>query len=179
MMKNTLLVLLIPAAFIFGCNKNLDEEQYPDKPQKQDTEAMASKPTVLEADRLIEEFSDRDTTEESFEELLRILSSTGDTDDESLIESLRNEDWRERYLASRALGWLNWKAKRVSPPLAEDTRVVEALIEALKDEERRVRRNICWAFAKIKDERATEPLVEILKNDKDPDVRSEAAWALG
>lgn len=178
-MKNTLLIFAILAAFLFGCNKNLDEEQYPDKTHKQDTEVMLSKLAVSEADRLIEEFSDRDTTEERFEELVRILSGTEDTNDKSLFESLRDEDWRQRYLASRALGWLKWKPKRVSPPLAEDTEVVEALIEALKDEDLRVRRNICWAFGKIKDERAAEPLVEVLKNDIDSDARSEAAWALG
>ncbi|RKY41050.1 MAG: hypothetical protein DRP85_07295, partial [Candidatus Makaraimicrobium thalassicum] len=58
-----------------------------------------------------------------------------------------------------------------------DKRAVEALIEALKDENDEVRRYAARALGKISDERAAEPLVQALK-DEDLRVRESAAEAL-
>ena len=178
-MKNAFLVSLFFLAFLFGCDKNAKEEVNSIRPAKQDIESEALKPAISKIDRLIDKFRDRDISEQKCEEVAKELSDTGDAAIQPLIESLKDKDWRVRYYAVRALGLMKQKARIVSPRLPEDTIVVEALTEALKDQDPRVRRNICWAFAKIKDEKATESLIEVLKNDKDSDVRSEAAWALG
>jgi HEAT repeat protein len=154
--KIALPLLVILSSFHFSCEKYVKDEPRPTGLKKGYT---------------------KDNLKDTVDSLLNTRNAATDT--QALIESLKDEDWHERYIASRAMGWLNWKPERASSPLPEDTQVVEALIEALKDEDHRVRHNICWAFAKIKDERATGPLIEVLKNDEDSEVRSEAAWALG
>jgi len=58
-----------------------------------------------------------------------------------------------------------------------DERVVEQLIQALKDENRYVREEAAMALGEIGDKRAVEPLINALK-DEDSDVRMEAAEAL-
>jgi HEAT repeat protein len=55
---------------------------------------------------------------------------------------------------------------------------VEALLEALEDQEPEVRRGAAWALGVIRNPRAVEPLVSRLR-DADESVRSGAAWALG
>ena len=60
-----------------------------------------------------------------------------------------------------------------------DTRAVEPLIQALKDEDSSVREGAAWALGKLNDTRAAEPLILALKDkDEDPDVRWRAAEAL-
>ncbi len=174
-----LLTSAVLSILLLGCDKNTKRKANPIKPRKQDAEPVMPEPAELDVERLIEEFRKAGTSEKRFEEAAKELSEMGDAAVEPLIGSLKDGNWRVRYYAARALGWMKWKDTRTSPPLAEDTRVVEALIQALEDRNPRVRRSICWAFAKIKDERATEPLIKMLKNDTNSDVRSTAAWGLG
>lgn len=97
---------------------------------------------------------------------------------EPLIAALNNKD-SDEYIRKRA-------------PLAlgriGDSRAVEPLIAALKDENNEVRFSAAIALGDIKDPRAIEPLIAILKgepliatlkDDDDGDVRRSAAWALG
>lgn len=165
--------------FLSGCEKTAKRKPNTVRTTNLDTETVMTETAVSEAKRLIEEFRDSDTPDKRCEEAAKALSEMGDACVGSLVACLGDGNWRVRYYAARALGWMKWKDTRTSPPLAEDTRVVEALIQALEDRNPRVRRSVCWAFAKIKDERATEPLIKMLKNDTDSDVRSTAAWGLG
>ncbi len=59
-----------------------------------------------------------------------------------------------------------------------DEMATEALIGALRDEDRFVRKMAAAAFTKLRDARAVEPLIEALA-DEDPFVREKAAEALG
>ena len=58
-----------------------------------------------------------------------------------------------------------------------DTRAVEPLIQALKDEDSSVREGAAWALGSLGDTRAVDPLILALK-DEDSQVRDNAAWAL-
>lgn len=60
----------------------------------------------------------------------------------------------------------------------KDETAVEALIEALKDEDKFVRKNAAEALGKIGDKKALDPLIEMLKDD-DWFVQEKAAAALG
>ena len=53
------------------------------------------------------------------------------------------------------------------------------LIDALKDSDADVRLKAAEALGKLADNRAVDPLIEVLRNDEDRDVRLKAAWALG
>ncbi len=70
-----------------------------------------------------------------------------------------------------------------SPALApqderENARAVEALRNALKDEDAQVRHQALMALAQLHDKSAGEEFKSAIK-DKDPHVRAQAAWALG
>ena len=114
-----------------------------------------------------------------------------------LIEALKYEkDSIVRAKAVKALG--NIRDLRVVEPLIQalkdehwDVRrraawalgnmgepAVEPLIQALKDEHWDVRRKAAWALGNIGDAKAIGPLIQALR-DEYPDVREEAAWALG
>jgi len=114
-----------------------------------------------------------------------------------LIEALKNaKDSIVRAKAVKALG--NIRDLRVVEPLIQalkdehwDVRrraawvlgnmgepAVGPLIQALKDEHWDVRRKVAWALGNIRDARAIEPLIQALR-DEYSDVREEAAWALG
>jgi HEAT repeat protein len=179
MMKNMLSVLLLLPAVLVSCSRNAREEPDAARPERQEVEQMPVEPAVSDAERLIEILRHEDTSDNECEDVAKQLSDKGETAIEPLIRSLEDKDWRVRYYAARALGWMRWKDDRALEPLVEDSRVVEALIQSLDDEDFRVRRNVCWAFAKIKDERATEPLTRVLGSDIDSSVRAMAAWALG
>ena len=60
----------------------------------------------------------------------------------------------------------------------DNSRVVEALKEALKDEDPDVRHRALFALSQIGDSSVTEALVEAMKSN-DSQVRAQAAWALG
>lgn len=59
-----------------------------------------------------------------------------------------------------------------------DSRAVNPLIEALKNDYDDNRQAAAWALGEIGDERAIEPLAYVAKNDKDLSVREAAAEAL-
>jgi len=83
-----------------------------------------------------------------------------------LIEALKNaKDSIVRAKAVKALGNIR------------DLRVVEPLIQALKDEHWDVRRRAAWVLGNM-GEPAVEPLLQALE-DEHWDVRRKAAWALG
>ncbi len=85
-----------------------------------------------------------------------------------LIKALGyKKDHSVRKAATKALGNIR------------DPRVVEPLIAALKDEEKKVRETAAFYLGKIGDPRVVEPLIDALKKDEEKDVREEAAWMLG
>jgi len=60
-----------------------------------------------------------------------------------------------------------------------EERVIEALIEALGDQDERVAREAIHALGKTSDEKAVKPLMDILKHSTNVDKRADAALALG
>jgi bilin biosynthesis protein len=86
-------------------------------------------------------------------------------DVDGLIEILRRDNWTHKRKAAAAL-------ERIGAP------AVEALIIALEDENRYVRRMAALILGTIKDRRAVEPLIKALK-DRDTNVRRYAADSLG
>lgn len=80
-----------------------------------------------------------------------------------------DEDWNVRDRAAEALGWMSC--------LEESLEAVDPLMQALKDENRDVRRRAAWALGMIGDIRAVDPLTQALK-DKDSLVRQTAKKAL-
>ena len=61
----------------------------------------------------------------------------------------------------------------------EDPRAIPALERLLKDPETVVRINAAWALGEIEDPAAIPALTALLRDDRDPEVRRMAAWALG
>jgi len=133
------------------------------------------------------------------ERAAKTLVKIGEPAVEPLIQALKDEDRYVREGAAEALGKMGWKpgddtekvyyliAKRKwseLPKLGEPA--VEPLIQALKDEDRRVQLGAAKALGEIGDERAVEPLIQTLKDKTywypvDPlreAVRWEAAEAL-
>ncbi|MGC1119580.1 MAG: HEAT repeat domain-containing protein [Candidatus Methanofastidiosia archaeon] len=86
-------------------------------------------------------------------------------DIDGLIEVLKRNDWINRRKAAAGL-------ERIGAP------AVEALIVALEDENRFVRRMAAIVLGTIRDRRAVEPLIKALK-DKDTNIRRCAAESLG
>ncbi|MFP4057659.1 MAG: HEAT repeat domain-containing protein [Candidatus Brocadiia bacterium] len=80
--------------------------------------------------------------------------------------------------------WRRWwkldQARRTVRKLEEEGDV-EALLEALRDENWALRASAAQALGRLNDPRAVEPLVALLtvKWDRDSAVRLEAVWALG
>jgi HEAT repeat protein len=74
----------------------------------------------------------------------------------------------------------NEDAQSVTSALEEkgDTKAIEALIAALKDNDSNARRRAADDLGELKDKRAVEPLIAALK-DSDSSVRKSAAKALG
>jgi len=56
---------------------------------------------------------------------------------------------------------------------------VNSLIKKLNDEKPELRLETVSALGKLRDSRAVEPLIAVLKKEKDETVRARAAWALG
>ncbi len=83
---------------------------------------------------------------------------------DKLIDSLKHDDFRIRWLVIDALGEIG------------DSRAVEPLIATLEDEDFNVQRCSIDALGRIRDPRAIEPLVDILKMDED--LREIATKAL-
>ena len=77
------------------------------------------------------------------------------------LPRLKSEDLLDREGAAQALGYL--------ANTEEKDKAVPALIETLKDDAMEVRRNAAEALGRLRDERATEALLPLLKD-------SEAEW---
>ncbi len=128
--------------------------------------------------------------------LFSIGCSKPDTDMNSLIENLKDEDSSVRWNASLALAEIGTPAVeplivllennnqdvRVSAVYAlgdiKDARAVEPLIAALSDISPDIREAAAMALEQIKDQRAVGPLIAIF-SDSSPDVREAAVHALG
>lgn len=95
--------------------------------------------------------------------------SPGERDDAvpRLISLLTDADAWVRIAASRALGELRNRT------------AVPALIATLADPDARVRELAVWALSELKDDRAVTALCNVLLSDVRPEVRREAAVALG
>lgn len=119
-----------------------------------------------DADRVINQLRSR--TPAVREEAARKL---GDLKDPSAVEPLvlilkKDKDSRVRWSAEDALVNIGGPA-------------VEPLIKMLKDDSWRVRRRAVRTLGKIKEPRAIEPLVALMKADEDCYVRKCAARAIG
>lgn len=85
----------------------------------------------------------------------------------ALTDALKDADPTTRELAALGLG------------LSGDPAGFDPLVTALRDAEPRVRASSAEALGRLGDHRATTPLVPLLKNDRAPEVRRAAAYALG
>jgi len=90
-----------------------------------------------------------------------------DDDVESLLESLKDEDFHVRIFTINSI---------VDNPGKKQT--VSVLIKMLKEDVALVRGRIAWALGKIADERTINPLILAL-NDEEPEVRKNATRSLG
>jgi HEAT repeat protein len=86
---------------------------------------------------------------------------------EPLINLLKNDDWRVRESAAKALGRLG------------DKRALEPLITCLKDEDARVYKSAAAALANLGHERAVEPLIGCLKSRTERYSTAEALTKFG
>jgi HEAT repeat protein len=84
---------------------------------------------------------------------------------------LHDEEQSVRFYTTLAIYDLGPKAKGLIP----------ALLANLKDKDRHVRGGAAWALGRIgsNEDRVVDGLVELLKNDPEAMVRSDAAYALG
>ncbi|HII06056.1 MAG TPA: hypothetical protein HA349_01690 [Methanotrichaceae archaeon] len=104
----------------------------------------------------------------------RALGYIGDTRAvDLLIDALEDEEGRVRHNSAEALGNLHetWEIGAVA--------AVVPLIDALKDEDEWVRVSAAYSLGKIGDERATDPLIEVMEEDVHTGVQGWAAYALG
>ena len=118
---------------------------------------------------------------------------------DALLKALGSKEALRRELAARALEYCSDKKAVVEALSAQlnsdpdesvrraiagtlsklpDARAVEALIKGLDDASDSVRGVCCSALGNIKDTRATDPLLSVLKNDSKPMVRLLSALAL-
>jgi vesicle coat complex subunit len=84
-----------------------------------------------------------------------------------LTRALEDQESPVRAAAAWALGEI------------EDARAIPALERALKDGDAVVRMNAAWGLGEIEDPAAIPALTATLREDRDPEVRRMAAWALG
>lgn len=92
-----------------------------------------------------------------------------------LIDSFQDKDFVVRCHAARALGGMT-SDYQTGRSWVRESRVVEALIEALKDPDRAVREDATIALGMIGDPRAIEALLEAMK---DGAVKRHAIMSLG
>ncbi|MGD1996106.1 MAG: HEAT repeat domain-containing protein [Anaerolineae bacterium] len=110
---------------------------------------------------------------------------------EPLLIALRDQSWAIRRAAAEALDQLDWQPTRDEVGAAYwlgkhrwdrcvevGSPAVEPLIAALRKRERRGRKPAARALGEIGDERAVEPLIDILTSYRYSDVRQAAAQAL-
>ncbi len=94
------------------------------------------------------------------------LAALGSLALQPVLTAIKGDAWIARRNAAWILGAL------------DDVRAVNALIEATRDREARVREQAAWALGAIDDADAVPALMALLK-DADPKPRRQAAWALG
>ena len=75
-------------------------------------------------------------------------------------------------------GSQNEKQTRLQNKADQDSLVVQSLIDALKDEDWEVRKQVAWALGEMEDRKAVKALSELLLSDESWEVRREAASAL-
>ncbi len=92
-----------------------------------------------------------------------------------LIECLHDKDFVVRCHGARALGGMTYDYQ-YGRSWVKDSKVVDALCEALKDPDRAVREDATIALGMIGDARAIDPLVEAMK---DGAVKRHAIMSLG
>ncbi len=63
--------------------------------------------------------------------------------------------------------------------LEKRNKLINKLIELLKDKDRDTREAFAWALGELEEEKAIEPLCKVLLEDEDPIVRKRAAEILG
>ena len=110
---------------------------------------------------------------------------------DALVQALQDPDTDVRRVSSLVLERMGWEptemvseiramiASRKWDSLAGMGEVaVQALIEALDDDDPETREKAAWALGEIGDVRAVEPLIGKLEDEAVP-VRVKAAWALG
>lgn len=100
-----------------------------------------------------------------FDKLFRRRRQRGEKDVEGLIKAYKDKN---------ALHQID--AVDVLVEIGEPT--VKPLIQYLKDEDFHFRAIVAEILGKIKDPRAIEPLIQLLKDEKNLYVRAEAVWAL-
>jgi HEAT repeat protein len=100
-------------------------------------------------------------------EIINELISIGKNAIDQLIDALQHEKWYVRRKILEILGEL------------QDKRVINSLIEIIKEEKNSYVRETCVESLGKIGEKATIPFLISLLNDKDPQVRIEASLALG
>ena len=105
--------------------------------------------------------------------------------DEKLVESAR---WALKEIGLPAVGPLiaafenndsgiYWDIGRVLEAIGVPA--VDPLVEALNNKDRNIRLRAVGILGQIKDTRAVEPLIALLKDADDEDIRERVIWALG
>lgn len=93
------------------------------------------------------------------------IESIGDSQLMAIAQALRNQDWEARKI--------NGNLSHLT-----DARIIEPLIQALRDDSPAVRRIAAWALGELGDQKAIEPLRQRL-SDSSAEVRAQAAQSLG
>ena len=117
---------------------------------------------IKDVKRLIKTLKDKDSNVQG--EAVGALIEIGKPTVELLIRALKDKDTRD--FAILILGQIG------------DARAVDPLIQALKDEDKRMRVSAAGAFREIKDSRTIEPLTKALEHEE-VYLRIDAAEALG
>ena len=129
---------------------------------------------------------------------LNLINSNKDNLIDSLIESLKTDNWRIIEQVSIALGKLHirqtipsliavlensdWRIRRaITEALSEfdDSLATEALIKSLLDPNRFVREQAALSLSAFGQKPALEPLINAIIQDKDNLVRTRAIYSLG
>jgi len=126
--------------------------------------------------------------------ILKILYKIGQPAVKPMIHALKSPCAKTRDLAANVLSYNKWTeiepfiqalhdededfCKVIRNALEED-RAVEPLIDALRDESHHVRRNIVMILGRIRDKKASGPLMQMMLHDTKIEVRKEAVLALG
>lgn len=138
----------------------------------------------------------KDTDEFVTMQSLTMLVEIGDDALDELIGGLSNSDKNIRKNCAKALGEISnpksidalinalsdgnkWVRRESSSALSKmGSEAVEPLIQCLDDVDWRVKGAAAWALGSLKDERAVEPLFELLLGDNNGFVKKGALYSL-